>query len=103
MSRAVLRYSRKRSEENKACGKKSSRFQRHGSILCFGSSVAPDHGGVRRVRLGRGLFPFRENPARGRFMASIETTPHIRGTPDMIDATQTRSAHVMAAYARVRR
>src|SRR3546814_12432300 len=71
-----------------ASGKKSSRFQRHGSILRFGSLVAPDHGGVSRVRLGRGLFPFRENPARGRFMARIETPRPIRGTQDMIGETQ---------------
>src|SRR3546814_3749488 len=87
LSRAVLSYSRKRSEENKASGKKSSRFQRHGSILRFGSSFAPDHGGVSRVRLGRGLFPFRETPARGRFMARIETP-----SPDR-KSTRLNSSH----------
>src|SRR3546814_18172590 len=71
--------------------------------MFFGSSVAPDHGGVSRVRLGRGLFPFRENPARGRFMARIETPRPIRGTQDMIGETQARFAHVMAAFDLVRR
>src|SRR3546814_4505553 len=75
-----------------------SRVQRQGIILRFGSAVAPAQGGVSRVRLGRGLFPFRENPARGRFMARIETPRPIRGTQDRIGETQARFANVMAAF-----